>query len=59
MTGNPFDFTGRNALVTGCGSAEGLSALESQQLEFAGKASALAGSEGGASRTTIVTTKQT
>jgi len=24
MTGNPFDFSGRNALVTGCGSAEGI-----------------------------------
>jgi len=24
MTGNPFDFTGRSALVTGCGSAEGI-----------------------------------
>jgi 3-oxoacyl-[acyl-carrier protein] reductase len=24
MTGNPFDFAGRNALVTGCGSAEGI-----------------------------------
>jgi 3-oxoacyl-[acyl-carrier protein] reductase len=24
MTTNPFDFTGRNALVTGCGSAEGI-----------------------------------
>jgi 3-oxoacyl-[acyl-carrier protein] reductase len=24
MTGNPFDFTGRTALVTGCGSAEGI-----------------------------------